>query len=349
MSQEPCGQLFPQLRPVRKEQQCKIRLQPDNSQLSSLLFSKLSAELRALIYSYIFPRQTIHISYEQCLREDRWTRTNKVRRDYTPTRRAEHVFTKVTPHICRFPHDWERRYTLSKQRAAIPRDFFEDDAHLSTFAYWPEAISAYDLQHARCRMGVTNSERFRELGVAVESIDLSLLQVCRRLYHETWFLPFANFTFEFNSYSQSVREDFLNRTLYEHQVRAIERVHGHDLMELADYIGAGGLFSSFPGLKHLRLSFLNGLRADGCDEAWDALWKAGNLQSVEVIAGYDNDKEQDKRASNRRKAVAAEMLLLGEERWRRKQLAGPGAAELTSLNRENFSMPFGINFDIWTV
>ncbi|GIZ38622.1 hypothetical protein CKM354_000203400 [Cercospora kikuchii] len=317
MSQEPYERLPPQLRPVRKKQRCKIQLHSDNSQLSSFLFSKLSPELRALVYSFIFPHQTVHISYKECLHKDRWTRIQKVRRNYTPTKRLKHTILKVTSHICLFPYDWERRYALSKQPAAIPKEFYENDAHLSLFRYCPEAINPHHLQHARCVMGARNRGRSWELGVAGEKSDLSLLQVCRRLYHETWFLPFANFTFEFSSYSLGLREDFLSRILYEHQAKAIERVHIHDLMKPADYIGDEGLFSSFPALKHLRLSFIHGLRAEGCEKDWEGLCKAGKLQSVEVIAGHDDDKEQDWRALNRRKAVAAEMLVLGKECWRK--------------------------------
>ncbi|CAK1358979.1 hypothetical protein CB0940_02097 [Cercospora beticola] len=129
-------------RPPRGELPLEIELHSANSQLSSPLFSKLSGELRSLIYSFVFPPQTVHVHLKACRANDRWTRAHISQQecwpldgDEDPTATPEtyeaRSFMKTTSHACSFPHDWERQYALSNHPEAIPQQYLNKNGRPS--------------------------------------------------------------------------------------------------------------------------------------------------------------------------------------------------------------------------
>lgn len=293
---------------VRPHRETRVAVKVDaaNAQAASPLF-RLSAELRMIIWECIVGYHDIHIRETPCALDENWTRAEKYRHEYysphdktsNDTLETQQI-TKLTSHVCLRPGDWDRQYALSKMPANIPEKFFDESGILRrTGPFCEHAISPYPFTHVRCSS--VNGEQITATGKP----GVQLLQTCRKIYSETWHLPFVNSTFEIASLQSSVRADFATRVLFPHQRRAIRNVHVYDLVESK---GAIELLHYFPSLRQLRISFKPGDCIQGTNEEWQAFREQHLIENVEIIVGYDYDRT-DNRATNREKASTAEKLL----------------------------------------
>ncbi|KAI5361254.1 hypothetical protein Slin15195_G123670 [Septoria linicola] len=283
-----------------------VKVDTANAQVASPLF-RLSAELRTIIWEFVIGYHDIHIRETPCALDENWTRAEKYRHEYysphtqtsNETLETQQI-TKLTSHVCLRSGDWDRQYALSKMPVKIPDECFDESGTLPrTGPFCEHAISPYSFTHVRC----SSVYGKRTTGTSKPGVQIS--QSCRKIYAETWHLPFVNSTFEMASLLSSVREDFGTRVLFPHQRHAVRNVHVYDLMEPN---GAVELLHCFPSLRRLRISFRPGDCIQGTDEEWQAFRGKHLIENVEIIVGYDYDRS-DNRATNREKARAAEELL----------------------------------------
>ena len=287
-----------------------------DAQASSPLF-KLSGELRALIWEYVVGSGDIHIRERPCKRDNKWNKIEKYRHElndapFPATHNTllcvnDQQSTRLMAYPCIRPDDWSRQYALSQQPAAIPEHCFNKHGLLPRNGpYCAQAISQYSFTHSEC---------CPTMGQTTAGIQLHFLQTCRRIYGEAWHLPFLHYTFEIPGSQSSLREDFTARVLFPHQAHAVESLHVHDLINVTGIDSYSELLQHFPGLKRLRLSLPPGEALDGDHGEWKTFTEFSPLEKVEVIAGYDYDRS-DNRALNRVRAGAAEKLLRQEVDWK---------------------------------